>query len=90
MTAAERSELAELRGEMAARFDRIDGNIAALDARMRAAESFVSSEQGRRAAREGYATGRLQWIGVAVAFAVSLIAVPGAVVAVLQIAGVLG
>lgn len=90
MTAAERSELAELRAEMAARFDRVDSNVAAIDARLRTAESFVAMERGRQEARDGYREGRVQWAGVAVAVSVCLFAVPGSVVAVLQIAGVMG
>ena len=75
---------------MGGRFDRIDDSQNQLEARLRRVEGFVSTEIGKQAMRKDTSTGRLQWVGIALAVAVLFVALPASVIAIIHLAFVLG
>lgn len=90
MTQAERASLERLEDNLGKRLDGIAETVNGIDTRLRDVEIAVAEQRGANVQRAANSTSRVQWVGVAVAAAVIVVALPAAVLAIVNLIGAAG
>ena len=85
MTSAERASLERLEDMLGRRLERMEAKIDGIDARLRQVEKIQAEQQGAHQERKDSSSSRIQVIGVILACAVAVTALPAAIYAIVSL-----